>query len=285
MPFPVCKKRSLAAIHILLICTFAFPLYGQKITGKQKVNEEIFVARVKQFNEFADRFNLVTDFNGNSADSVFRAKMPREKMIPLLFDLKDTRTLEKNVSYSKNYTGTKTEFVNEVIRKNLLLDKYSPGIIAEAKSRILVNGNPQTVRIFLNQEIVGKDRVKWVILSVKGNLPDIFKTDTTMIRFIPPTSNETDFINLKRALEDTDHLQYYAYTGFEPDYLTLFFSCINSGIIKYEYAEEVIYHIISIPGWYFKVRDFNRNELNSGWLITDLARNNYSIADFLKRLD
>ncbi len=280
----VFKNRLPAAIHILMICTFAFPLYSQKITGKQKENEDIFIARVKQFNEFADRFNLVTDFNGNPADSVFRAKMPREKMIPLLFDLKDARILEKNINYSKEFTGTKAEFVKEVIRNNVSLDKYSPGIIAEARSRILVKGNPRTLSIFLNQERVGRDRVKWVILAVKGELPDIFKTDTTMIRFISPTSNETDFMNLRRALEDTDYLQYYAYTGYEPDNLTLFFSFINSGIIKYEYAEEVIYHIISIPGWYFKVRDFNRNELNSGWLITDLARNDYNITDFIKRL-
>ncbi len=268
-----------------MICIFASPLYGQKITGKQKETENIFLARTKQFNEFADRFNLVTDFNGNPVDSVFRVKMPREKMIPLLFDLKDSRTLEKNVNYSEDFTRMKTDFVKEVIKNNLLLDKYSPGIIAEAKSRILVNGDPQAIRIYLNQEIVGNGRVKWVILAVKGNFQGIFRTDTSMIRFIPPTSNETDFINLKRALEDIDYLHYYAYKDFEPDNLTLFFSLVHSGIIKYEYAEEVIYHIISIPGWYFKVRDFNRIELNSGWLISDLARNNLNISDFIKGLD
>jgi hypothetical protein len=258
---------------------------AQKITGSQKASEDIFIARIKQFNEFADRFNLVTDFNGNPADSVFRSKMPREKMIPLLFDLRDSRTIGQNANYSKDFIKLKTDFVNHIIQKNLYLDKYSPGIIAEAKSRILVNGIPRSVRVFLNQEIVGKDRVKWVILSVKGELPDIFKTDTTMIRFIPPTSNETDFINLKRALEDIDHLHYYAFDGFKPDNLTVFFYGINSGIIKYEYAEEVVYHVISIPGWYFKVKDFNRNELNSGWLISDVARNNLEISDFIKRLD
>jgi hypothetical protein len=280
-----CRNNLLAAIQILMICIFASPLYGQRMTGKQKETENIFIARIKQFNEFADRFNLVTDFNGNPVDSVFRAKMPRDKMIPLLFDLKDPRTLAKNADYSEDFIRTKTDFIKEVIKKDLILDKYSPGIIAEARSRILINGNPQTVRIFLNQEIVGKGRVKWVILFVTGNFSDIFKTDTSMIRFIPPTSNETDFINLKRALEDIDHLHYYAYDGFEPDYLTLFFYYLNSGIIRYEYAEEVVYHIISIPGWYIKVRDFNRNELNSGWLITDIARNSFGITDFIKKLN
>ncbi len=105
-----------------------------------------------------------------------------------------------------------------------------------------------------------------------------------MVRFIPPTSHETDFINLKRALEDTDHLQDYASRDYNPDHLTLFFYAIKTGAIKYEYVEEVTYHIIDIPGWYFKVKDFNRNELNSGWLITDVAKNNLSISEFMKGL-
>lgn len=280
-----CKKCLLTAVRILLICTVAGPLYGQRISGKQKESEDIFTARVKQFNEFVDRFNLVTDFNGNPADSVFRTKMPRDRMITILFDLKDPRILTKNTGYSEDFVRKKTDFLKEVTQKNLFLDKYSPGVIAEAKSRVIINGSPQTISIFLNQELIGRDRIKWVILSVKGNLPEIFRTDTTMIRFIPPASNETDFINLRRALEDVNYLHYYAYNGFEPDNLTLFFYYINSGIIKYEYAQEVVYHIISLPGWYIKVKDFNRNELNSGWLITDVERNSLGISDFIKNLN
>jgi len=284
MSYPVIIKRSLAPVLLLMICLLAFPLYGQRITGKQKPTEDIYIARIKQFNEFVDRFNLVTDFNGNPADSVFKAKMPRGKMIPLLFDMKDPRSLPQNAGYSVSFARLKADFVSEVVQKNLLLNKYSPGIIAEARSRILVNGNPQTVRIFLNQEVTEDRGVKWVILAVKGDFSDVFRTDTTMIRFIQPTSNETDFINLKRALEDTGYLHYYAFNGFEPDNLTLFLYLVDTGIIKYEYAEEVIYHIISIPGWYLMVRDFNRNELNSGWLITDLSRNNLGVTDFIESL-
>jgi len=275
--------RSLAVIQTLVICAFAFPLSGQKLSGTDKSNEDIFIARVKQFNEFTDRFNLASDFNGNPADSVFRSKMPREKMIPLLFDMKDPRILKNNDAYSEDFARTKSEFVSEVIRKEIILDKYSPGIIAEARSRILVNGEPQIMSIFLNQERVGRSMGKWVILSVKGDLPDIFETDTSMIRFIQPTSNETNFMNLRRALEDITHLQYYAYKEYKPDDLTVFFYSVNSGAVKLEYVEEVVYHIISIPGWYFKVKDFNRNELNSGWLISDVARNNLSISDFVKK--
>jgi hypothetical protein len=257
---------------------------AQNIISSQKTGEEIFTARTKQFSEFTDRFNYRSDFNGYPVDQAFMAKMPRTKMISLLFDLNDPRAETGNQNYSEQYIKTRTEFITEVNEKQLLINSHSSGIIAEARTRVSYNGKPYTISLFLNQEMVGKTSIKWVLLSAKGEILNIFKEDTSIVRFIPPSSHETDFINLKRALEDTDHLQDYAFNDFKPDLLTIFFYCIRSGIVKYEYVEDVTYHIIDIPGWYFKVKDFNRNELNSGWLISDISKNNLTLPDFVKSL-
>lgn len=259
-------------------------LFAQNIVSSQKSGEEIFTARTKQFSEFTARFNYKSDFNGNPIDQAFMAKIPREKMISLLFDLKDPRNEAENLNFSEEYLKIRTSFIRDVNEKQLLINSHSSGIIAEARARVIYNGKPQTISLFLNQESVGKTSIKWVLLSAKGDIFDIFKEDTSMVRFIPPTSNETDFINLKRALEDTDHLQDYASKNFSPDYLSLFFFCLRTGVIKYEYVEDVTYHIIDIPGWYIKVKDFNRNELNSGWLISDLKKNNLELIEFLKSI-
>jgi hypothetical protein len=276
------QRILLLTCTLILAFTASNQVLSQKIVSSANKGEDIFIARVKQFNEFADRFNLKSDFNGNPADSVFRAKMPREKMIPLLFDLGDTEaSINKSSSKRKDIVRMRNDFITNVCREKLILNKYSPGIIAEARSRVLIDDKPYTIRVFLNQEIVGDDMVKWVILTVKGEFFNFFKPDSTMIRFISPTSNETDFINLKRALEDSDYLHYYASKDFKPDYLTLFFYLIRSGQVKFEYVEEVVYHIIDIPGWYFQVKEFNRNNLNSGWLISDVARNNLNLPEFL----
>ena len=285
MSVPLFKKRVnrnfVSAILIFLIST---PLFSQILTDSQKDRENIFIARIKQFNEFADRFNHKSDFNGNPADSVFKVKMPRERMIPLLFDLKDPRIQLSENEYSDTYVKLKEEFIRDVVKHNNLLNKYSPGIIAEARARVIYNGEPRRIRLFLIQEILDNNSVKWVFSSAKGDILNLFINDTSMVRFIPPSSNETDFINLKRALEDTDYLQYYASNDYEPDLLTLFFYFIKAGIIKYEYVEEIVYHIIDIPGWYIKVNEFNRNELNSGWLITDLMKNDLDLVGFINNL-
>lgn len=269
---------------VLLLLTVNSSLFAQNIVSTQKSGEEIFTARIKQFSEFTNRFNYKSDFSGNPVDAAFMAKMPREKMISLLFDLKDPRTISGNKNYSEEYIKRRTFFISEVNKKQLLINSHSPRIIAEARTRVIYKGEPHTISLFLNQESAGKGGFKWVLLSAKGDILNIFKEDTSMVRFIPPASHETDFMNLKRALEDTDHLQDYASKDYKPDFLSLFFYCINTGTIKYQYVEDVIYHIIDIPGWYFKVKDFNRNEMNSGWLIMDVVINNQNFNDFVNDL-
>jgi hypothetical protein len=258
---------------------------SQTIIHPENPKEVIFSVRTKQFNEFIDRFNYKINFKGDPVDSLFMEKIPRDKLINSLFDLKDPRIIPSDKKYSKKYINEKNEFIDEVVHRNLLINKYSDKIIAEAKSQILFKGIPKTITILLKQEIVGDNMVKWVITNVKGDLFDFLKTDTTSTRFIPPSSNETDFMNLTRALEDTDHLQYYAAKNYHPDYLTLFFFMVNTGLLKFRYVEEVNYHIFDIRNFYIKVKEFNRLEMNSGWLITDIGKITSLETNYLKEIN
>ena len=279
------KKILLAFVFIAPgILNFSLS-HSQTIVIPENPNERIFLVRTKQFNEFIDRFNYKTNFKGDPVDSVFKLKIPRDKLINSLFDLKDSRINPPDKKYSQKYIDEKKEFIDEVVYRDLMINKYSDKILAEAKSRIVYKGTQNSISIFLKQEIVGNDMVKWVIINAKGDIFDFLHTDTAYYRFIPPTSNETDFINLGRALQDIDHLQYYASKDYDPDYLTLFYYMINSGLIKFQYVEEVIYHIFEIPGWYLKVKEFNRIEKNSGWLITDIERISGDKLNYLKKLE
>jgi hypothetical protein len=278
------KLTAVAAVIVALEAYHPFDCTSQDIVAPVNTNEKIFTARTKQFNEFLDRFNYRTTFTGEQIDSAFKSKMPRSKMISALFDLKDKRTDPSSIEYSKSYADLKSRFIEQVNGKNLQVAKYSENIIAEARSSVVFKGAPRKISVFLAQEVTGENRIKWVILDVKGDIFNFLKTDTAYIRFIPPSSNETDFMNMKRALEDVSYLQYYASREYVPDYLTLFFYLLNTGALKFEYVDEVIYHIIDLPGWCFKVKEFNRNELNSGWLISDLSENSTDRTDYIKSL-
>ena len=280
----VYRRLTPALVLIYLIIQTSTICFSQGVLSTENQNEKVFLVRTKQFFEFLDRFNYKSNFNGEKIDSAFKSKFPREKMINSLFDLRDPRTITSGKSFSRTYLSLKTEFLNEVIHKNFLIHRYSDKVIAEAKSRVLVNGTPKTISIFLTQEVIGKDMVKWVINGVKGDLFNFLKSDTAYVRFIPPSSNETDFMNLKRALEDTKYLQYYSSKDYEPDYLSVFYYMLSTGFVKFDYVEDVTYHIIDIPGWCIEVKDFNRNEMNSGWLIYNISKNSDDKNTYLKSL-
>lgn len=285
MILSVLCNYKLSKIFLLLSCVFLTPEKGfnQIISNRQNANENIYLARTKQFNEFLDRFNYKTDFKGNPIDSSFSAKMPRQRWLNSLFDMKDKRLLTGD-QYSADYVNLTTRFINEITSNNLLINKFSGNILAEAKSRILYNDTPHTISLFLNQEVTGNNMVKWVIVDVKGEILNFLRKDTSFNRFLPPISNETDFMSLKKALDDVNHLNYYASESFEINTLSIFFYCLNTGLIKFDYVQEIRYHVLDIPGWCIKVKDFNRLEMNSGWLIYDLTTNTLGTKDYLKTL-
>src|SRR5512145_768309 len=136
--------------------------HSQDIVKSISSGEQIFLARTKQFTEFLDRFNYRTNFNGEKIDSAFKIKFPRERVISALFDAKDPRTDKSGKEFFAPYSLLKEEFIKDVLSGNKQIYRYSENIVAQARSKVLVNGNPKTISIFLTQEIVGKDMVKWV---------------------------------------------------------------------------------------------------------------------------
>lgn len=278
------KHAAVLAVIIALETLFSVSTFSQVIVEPVNTSEQIFLARTKQFNEFLDRFNYKTTFRGEPIDAEFSSKIPRNSMVNALFDLKDKRTDPASPEYSADFIDLKNRFTAEVVAKNLQIKRYSENIIAEARSSVVFRGTSEKISVFLAQEVVGDNRIKWVILDTRGEIFNFGKTDTAFIRFIPPSSNETDFMNLKRALEDVNYLHYYAARDYNPDNLSLFFYLVNTGALKFEYVNEVIYHITDLPGWSIKIKEFNRNELNSGWLISDLSENSLERYEYIRAL-
>ena len=242
-----------------------------------------YYLNVKQFNEFVDRFNYKTDFLGNPIDSIFESKISREKYLELLFNNKDPRLVPGNDKYSDNYVKLMKEFIQEVVAGNYLIDKYSIEIVAEAKSLVAYKSKSQEISVYLNQEIVN-DGVKWVILSVNADFLNVLNQDTVLLPFIPPTSNETNFISLKRVFDDKNFQHSYLYIGFSYDPLSTFLYAVNTGLVKFQYVNEIGYHIFDVNGWQLKIKEVNRATENSGWLIDDISRMENSFEELLEEL-
>lgn len=274
----------------LAIVTFCYLLLLGLLCNKNTFSQTLttstgrnYYLNVKQFNEFVDRFNYKTDFIGNAIDSIFESKISREKYLELLFNNEDPRLVLSNDKYSDNFVKLKKEFIQEVVSNSYLIDKYSIEIIAEAKSLVTYKNRSQEISVYLNQEIVN-DGVKWVILSINADFLNVLKQDTILLRFIPPTSNETNFISLKRVFNDKNFQHYYLYNGFSYDPLSTFLFAVNTGLVKFQYVNEIAYHIFDVNGWQLKIKEFNRATENSGWLIDDISRMGNSFEELLEEL-
>ena len=121
---------------------------------------------------------------------------------------------------------------------------------------------------------------KWVISKVHADLFEpYFVRDTTKIgRFLHPMSHELDFMNLRKALANSDSVSQFTVKRFVPDHLSLFLYEIKKGNMKFKSVNEVKFHFFQIDGWYFELSDFNRPGYNTGWLMSGLVKLN-SAAD------
>jgi len=90
--------------------------------------------------------------------------------------------------------------------------------------------------------------------------------------FLHPMSHELDFMNIHKAFDNPDKVDYYLEKDYRPDMLTLFIEGIKEGELRFVSVNNVKFHFFQVPNWYFEVSYFNRNNMNSGWLISNMVR-------------
>jgi hypothetical protein len=79
-------------------------------------------------------------------------------------------------------------------------------------------------------------------------------------------------MNINKVFRDEENIDYYLENHYIPDQLALFVEEVKDGNLKFESVDNVKFHFFQVQNWYFEVTYFNRNEMNSGWLISSLLR-------------
>jgi len=258
-------------IVVFLILFVPFWLTGQTYNSLP-VDESVFYAQTKQVNQFFRRFNGEEDVKGNrmyNGDSTVRDPKMRKKYMPILFDN----------SSSIISPDMKELFINQVLNKKnpFYLDFHGNSWFAEVTASFIYNRAKVNVIIYLKleQQNLG---YKWVFSNVFfDEFTKYFKHvgDTTNNKlFLHPLSHEIDFMNINKIFRDEEYIDYYLDSKYIPDHLALFVAEVKRGNLKFESVNNVKFHFFQVPNWYFEVTYFNRNEANSGWLISNLLRIN-----------
>lgn len=260
-------KTTPRHIILLIVCCFwAFTSTAQTI-GDFKLDETELYAMTKQVGQFMRRFNYEEDqfgFKINPKDPKYRSNEMRQRSLPILFD--------------QEKFGSQTElqryFIEDVTKDDSsYMDFLGGRWYSEVSTTFKYRGKEVNIMLFLAVEKEGLGS-KWVLTNVyfsefnmlfpNGELAEKEK------HFLHPMSHELDFMNIYKAFQNPEVIEYYASNSYYPDYLTLFFYEIKKGNLLFQHVDKVKFHVFQIKDWYFEISWFDRRENNSGWLMSNL---------------
>lgn len=263
--------RIIKLVFAILIASISV-VSGQGIGSPGTIKDDgRFAASTKQVNQFFRRFNAEESVDGNvrfyPGDSLYHSVPLRKGFIQILFD-NQTTSIKNEL---------KTEFINSVLSPVYpqYINFHQEGWIAEVEAEFTFKGKRESTTLILKlqPERMGYE---WVIDAVIfPPFKNLFNKPVGAEKdFLHPLSHELDFMNLRRAFQDSNLPEAFTETSFKPDYLTLFLYELKQNNIRFETVKDVKFHFFQIDGWYFEVNQFNRPGFNTGWLISNLVKLN-----------
>lgn len=255
---------------LFFLCLTLLPLlaFGQSYSMSHTLDDEtIFYAQTKQVNQFLRRFNSEEDQYGERlypSDKFYHDNSFRRQYLNILFDKQSTRIS----------TRRKQAFIHDVTDSTPSFLQFTGGRwYAEVAANFNYEDKAVNLVLFLKleQENLGH---KWVLTNVYfDRFSYLLDNQADTLRkknFLHPMSHELDFMNLRKVLRNSQHIQDYGPAGHQADYLSLFYYEIKTGKLKFESVDQVKFHFFQINNWYFELAYFNRHDKNSGWLISNL---------------
>jgi len=266
--------KKVLFFSLILAGSFGPVAVAQNSISNLSGDESDLYAQTKQVNQFFRRFNNEEDRFGvryYPGDSLYRDGAFRPVYLNMLFDQQ---------SYSIDET-VKKEFIQFVIQNEdpVFLNFRGDQWFAELAATFKYENRNDNLILFLQleQENLG---YKWVLTNAYyvRYLKLFYKGNKEMAEkaFLHPMSHELDFMNMHKVFDDLTYSEYYASKDFKPDYLSILFYELKTGVMEFVRSGELKFHFFQIDGWYFEVSFLNRPGNNSGWLISKLYKINES---------
>jgi hypothetical protein len=240
-----------------------------------------FTYKVKLIEEFFERFNF--DQNTFIVESLREKgiETTRESMLISLFNHhQDWDTLSIN------------RFISEVT--NLTSESYiefaDNDWFAQVNTTFLLQNKAINIDLLLTYSFDGDIGSKWTLVGAKSNklfkvrvekepnpevLPDTIDINKLIEldgSFIRPGSHSVNFLDFNRVFKPGNIWENMTPKNTPVDRVSYIFALIDYEILEFVQNNKISFYFLQIENWIFKVEYFNRDETNSGWLISDLIR-------------
>lgn len=258
-------NNFLNRLFYFLIITNCYNLSAQ-IEDLKEISA--FTYSIKSVDQFIDRFNYdKRDAFRRSYEAAIDIEegSARQKAILTLFDF---QKIEEN---ENNYSEQIEAFIGKVENNesSIYLDFYDKQWYVKLLMDITYEDDPYQLEAVMYNYSIEENKSSWTFASVHCKELNWYFTDTKPNILLPPNSDGTDFMNVRNLLkENSEHLESRKNnTNLEP-----FFKMISDGSLDLSYIKDIDYVFLQIPEYILVVKEFRRNDENSGWLIDELIR-------------
>lgn len=250
-------KKNIIGVFAFII---VFQSWGQ-ITQIENLNSDsktsYLKARVKQLNEFIERFNGdYSKLDGNI--NLYDRKSKLKFLIDYQYYMEDSLLLDA--------------FIESVVKDSFIVHLSDYNCYAELDCSFKYKKSDEKVLLFMNYYTDSINRSKWLLRG--ANLlflsDEDVKRDSTI--FINPVNNETNFTEFSQMFQSK-----YVYSltndNFQTDHLSVFLFLLKNKLLTFNQVNSVKY-IFYTSKYRFEVSNINRESYNAGWLISKVEKNN-----------
>jgi hypothetical protein len=241
-------------VYVCFLIFLSFnSLFAQNEEDKSRLSDN-FKHNVKNIDDFIDRFNNVKKIS--LRDSL--NDTTHSSILVSLFDLQDQNLIQNKDS---------KDFVKFISSKKIYkLNYYDSLWYAIARCQYEYKGNDVIIDIYLKIEMDTNGGVKWVIQDFKS---DFLKSQfNNQNEYINPVDNDLNFVKLGNLLSKGMISKNLIIKDAKYNNYNLYSYLISEKQLKFKYVMSTSYLFMQIPEWVFVLSYKERNDKNSGLLIT-----------------
>lgn len=256
-------RRDFVILLPLLLTALCTSVAQAQLLGEQP-KDSVWVTRVKLLQQFINRFNYSEDWRGNSVQDP-GAISKRREYIASLFEADYASSVPRSdlLAFVEDITGSFPP---------RYLSFYDDNWYAKVHCKASYLGKDTEVLLTLKVQQNEDQSVQWVIVGGHAEFLELEKHDQPLV--LNGNANELNFMRLFIGLEEKQRITDFTAADYQPDPLSLIHFLIRRGDLKLHHALSVSYHFYQLPGWIISVKEFDRHEYNSGWLIYRLEEVN-----------
>lgn len=225
-------------------------------------NDEAFAYRVKQIDEFIERFNNTDEtLIKKYIKDQYNTDIAREELIISLFDSRKNWKQELVVKFLDDVVHTHTP---------PYLSFYDSDWYALVICEGLYHGKQVVFDLTLAVDYHKESNAaSW---NVKGlyasflNVPGETQSGVTL----NPSSHGNDFIELIHIFTTPEKYLINTPQVSHPASLAHLLHEAQRKNFEFKHVKNITYHFLQLNNWIFKVQEFSKRENNAGWLISEL---------------